>query len=152
MKSHTAILLLLSATLSVGCAELGSLTGTHYGETSGTLATQTQREGRITTLELVQVDDDLKLGVGTAVGAVAGGLLGSQMGSGSGATILGSAVGAAAGTYAEGKLKKKDAQRVVVQMATGGQLTILQPVNARLRSGMSVRVEGSGETARVVPR
>lgn len=82
-----------------------------------------------------------------AVGAVAGGLLGSKIG-GSGSTILGTA----AGTYAESKLKKKDVQRVVVQMTTGGQLTIIQPVDARLRSGMNVRVEGSAETARVLPR
>jgi len=37
-------------------------------------------------------------------------------------------------------------------MATGGSVTITQPIDARLREGMSVRVEGSGENARVVPR
>jgi outer membrane lipoprotein SlyB len=37
-------------------------------------------------------------------------------------------------------------------MVTGGRVTITQPVDARLRQGMSVRVEGSGEYARVVPR
>lgn len=151
MKYSTATALLVSAALSTGCAEMGSLTGTQYGETSGTSAVQADRYGRIATLELIQVNEDLKLGVGTAVGAVAGGLLGSKIG-GSGSTVLGTAVGAAAGTYAESQLKKKDAQRVVVQMTTGGQLTILQPVDARLRSGMAVRVEGSGDTARVVPR
>jgi len=152
MKVCTATLLLLTAALSFGCAEMEKLGGTQYGETSGTLASQTDREGSIATLELIKVDEDLKLGVGTAVGAVAGGLLGSRMGSGSGSTIVGTAVGAAAGTYAESKLKKKDAQRVVVHMRTGGQLTILQPVDGRLKGGMHVRVEGSGDTARVVPR
>lgn len=49
-------------------------------------------------------------------------------------------------------MKKKDAQRVTVQMRTGGQVTILQPVDSRLRNGMDVVVEGSGETGRVVPR
>ena len=49
-------------------------------------------------------------------------------------------------------MKKKDAQLVTVQMRTGGQVTILQSVDSRLRHGMSVLVEGSGETARVVPR
>lgn len=151
MKYSTATALLLSAALSMGCAELGSLTGTQYGETSNTSVVQADRYGRIATLELIQVDEDLKLGVGTAVGAVAGGLLGSKIG-GSGSTVVGAAAGAAAGTYVESQLKKKDAQRVVVQMTTGGQLTILQPVDARLRSGMNVRVEGSGDTARVVPR
>ena len=153
MKLSTAMTLLLTAALTMGCAELESLGGTQYGETSTTSApvAQTERLGRITTLEVIKVDEDLKLGVGTAVGAVAGGLLGSKIG-GSGATMIGAAVGAAAGTYAESKMKQKDAQRVVVQMNTGGQLTILQPIDSRLRNGMYVRVEGSGETARVLPR
>jgi outer membrane lipoprotein SlyB len=37
-------------------------------------------------------------------------------------------------------------------MATDGQLTIVQPMDGRLREGMPVRIEGSGESARVVPR
>ena len=44
------------------------------------------------------------------------------------------------------------AQRVTVNMKTGGSVTIVQPMDGRLRDGMSVRVEGSGENARVVPR
>ena len=98
------------------------------------------------------MDEDFKLGVGTAMGAVAGGILGSQIGSGSGSTVAGAAVGAAAGTYVESKLKKKDAQRVVVKMKTGGQLTIVQPIDGRLKSGMNVRIDGSGDSARVLPR
>jgi outer membrane lipoprotein SlyB len=152
MKPDTGLVLLLATTLSVGCAGLESMTGPQYGETSSTAAAPADRLGSITTLEVVKVDEDLKLGVGTAVGAVAGGLLGSKVGSGSGSTVVGAAVGAAAGTYAESRLKKKDAQRVVVQMRTGGQLTVLQPVDDRLKNGMNVRVEGSGETARVLPR
>ncbi len=155
MKPNIAIPLLLAAALAFGCAEMGSLGGTTYGETSGTAAGQADRDGKITAVEILKVDDDYKLGVGTAVGAVAGGLLGSQIGSGSGSTVAavaGAAVGAAAGTYAESKLKKKDAQRVTVRLRTGGQVTIMQPVDSRLSNGMNVRVTGSGETARVVPR
>lgn len=155
MKSNIAVALLLAAALAFGCAEMGSLGGTTYGETSGTVAGQADRDGNITAIEVIKVDDDYKLGVGTAVGAVAGGLLGSQIGSGSGSTVgavAGAAVGAAAGTYAESKLKKKDAQRVTVRLRTGGQVTIVQPVDSRLSSRMNVRVTGSGETARVVPQ
>ena len=36
-------------------------------------------------------------------------------------------------------------------MRTGGQVTIVQPVDSRLANGMAIRVEGSGDTARVVP-
>lgn len=86
-----------------------------------------------------------------AVGAVAGGLLGSQIGQGRGSTLA-TVLGAAAGAVVESKMKKKDAQRVTVTMRTGGEVTIVQPVDARLKSGMNVRVEGSGETARVVPQ
>ncbi|MDP1718584.1 MAG: glycine zipper 2TM domain-containing protein, partial [Burkholderiales bacterium] len=123
--------------------------------TQGTVASQANRNGTISAIEMVKVDDSYKFGVGTAVGAVAGGLLGSQVGSGRGsttATVVGAAVGAAAGTVAESKMKKIDAQRVTVQMKTGGHVTIVQSVDSRLRNGMNVLVEGSGETARVVPR
>ena len=145
---------MLVAAMAAGCADMGSLGGPKYGETSGSVAGQTDRAGRITGLEVIQVDQDYKLGVGTAVGAVAGGLLGSQIGEGRGSTVgavVGAAAGAAAGTVAESKIKKKEAHRVTVQMNTGGQVTIVQPVDSRLRSGMTVHVEGSGESARVVP-
>lgn len=155
MKPHLALPLLLMSALIFGCAEMESLGGPKYGETAGTVSGQTDRDGRVIAIEAIKVDDNYKLGIGTAVGAVAGGLLGSQIGSGGGSTagaVAGAAVGAAAGTYAESKLKKQDAQRVTVQMTTGGQVTIVQPVDTRLTSGMNVRVEGSGETGRVVPR
>jgi outer membrane lipoprotein SlyB len=155
MRSRIAISLLLAVALTFGCAEMGSLGGTTYGETSGSVAGQADRDGTILGIEVIKVDDNYKFGVGTVVGAVAGGLLGSQIGAGRGATaaaIAGAAAGAAAGTYAESKMKQQDAQRVVVRMQTGGQVTILQPVDSRLKQGMNVRVEGSGDTARVVPR
>jgi outer membrane lipoprotein SlyB len=155
MKAGVAIPLLLAAALASSCADMGSLGGTKYGETSGTVASEPERNGKITALEIVKVDEDYKLGIGTAIGAVAGGLLGSQIGSGRGATaatVAGAAAGAAAGTVVESKMKKKDTQRVTVQMKTGGQVTILQPVDGRLTNGMNVRVDGSGETARVVPQ
>ena len=59
-------------------------------------------------------------------------------------------MGAAVGTAAESKMKKKDAQHVIVKMTTGGQVTVVQPVDSRLRNGMNVVVEGSGDSARVV--
>jgi outer membrane lipoprotein SlyB len=155
MKPRIAFPLLLTATLILGCAEMQSLGGSRYGETTGTVSGQSERNGRIVAIEALKVDDNYKLGVGTAIGAVGGGLLGSQIGSGRGSTVgavAGAAAGAAAGTYAESKLKKQDAQRVTVQMATGGRVTIVQPVDARLTNGMNVRLEGSGESARVVPK
>ena len=152
MNQRIALPLLLCAALVGGCAEIGSMGGTKYGETGTTAASVAERNGTIAQLENVTVDDQYKLGVGTAVGAVAGGLLGAGMGDSTTATVAGAVLGGAAGTYAESKIAKKDAQRIVVDMVTGGRVTITQPVDARLREGMNVRVEGSGENARVVPR
>lgn len=144
------------AFVMAGCADIPQLgSGPKYGDTTGTVVGQTGRNGTITSVEIVQVDQHYKLGVGTAVGAVAGGLLGAQIGEGTGSTVgavVGAAAGAAAGTVVESKMKKQDAQRVTVKMTTGGSITIVQPVDSRLRNGMAVRIEGSGETARVVPR
>jgi outer membrane lipoprotein SlyB len=151
MNQRIALPVLLCVALVGGCADMGSLGGTKYGETGAT-ASQSERDGTIATLENIQVDDKYKLGVGTAVGAVAGGILGAAVGD-TGATVAGALLGGVAGTYAESKMGgKQDAQRITVNMVTGGQVTITQPRDDRLRQGMRVRVEGSGENARVVPR
>ncbi len=142
--------------LAAGCADMGGFGGgPRYGETAPATETAAARYGSIVGIEIIKIDPQYKLGIGTAVGAVAGGLLGSQIGSGRGSTaaaVAGAAVGAAAGTVAESKLQRNDAQNVTVRMRTGGQVTIIQPVDTRLTTGMNVRIEGSGETARVVPR
>lgn len=152
MNTRMVLSALLLGVALGGCAELESIGSTKYGETSGTVPSD--RNGTITSLDVVQVDRNYKLGVGTAVGAVAGGLLGSAVGDSTTATVTGAVLGGAAGTYAESKMGggKTDAQRVTVKMSTGGTVTILQPVNAQLRNGMAVTITGSGQTARVVPR
>lgn len=153
MKAYLAILLISAAGLLAGCADTRSLGGGgEYGERSGTVSNQTDRNGSVTALERIEIDEDYKLGIGTAVGAVAGGLLGSKVGDSTAGTVAGAAAGAAAGTYAQGKMGGKDAQRVTVQMVSGGQVVIVQPINKNLSDGMAVRVEGSGESARVVRR
>lgn len=156
MMTRVLIPAVLFAMVAGGCTDMPQLGGgPKYGDTTGSVASQSERSGKITALEIVQVDENYKFGVGTVVGAVAGGLLGSQVGQGRGstlATVLGAAAGAAAGTAVESKVKKQDAQRVTVNMSTGGVVTIVQPVDSRLTSGMKVRVEGSGESARVVPQ
>jgi outer membrane lipoprotein SlyB len=152
MNQRCAVPLLILAALVGGCAEMGSLGGTKYGDTGSAVASQSERDGTIVQLENIEVDDKYKLGVGTAVGAVAGGLLGAGVGDSTTATVAGALLGGVAGTYAESKIQKQDAQRVTVRMVTGGSVTITQPMDGRLRDGMAVRVEGSGESARVVPR
>lgn len=152
MNQRIAVPLLLCVALVGGCAEMGDLGGTKYGETGGVTTSQSERDGTIAQLENIEVDDKYKLGVGTAVGAVAGGLLGAGVGDSTTATVAGAVLGGVAGTYAESKMDKRNAQRITVNMVTGGRVTITQPMDGRLREGMRVRVEGSGENARVVPR
>ena len=63
MKSHIAILLVIA--LASGCADTGSLGGgPKYGDTTGTVANQSNRLGSVTGVEIIQVDDNYKLGVG----------------------------------------------------------------------------------------
>lgn len=145
---------LLIAALVGGCAQTRGVTGEpQYGETSRTTGSPSDRYGSIYRLENVQVDNDYKLGVGTAIGAVAGGIVGSKTGDSTSATVAGAVIGGLAGTYAQSKLGKNNAQRITVQMYSGGQLVITQPVTyTSLREGMDVRIEGSDESARVVPR
>lgn len=152
MNHRIALPMVLLAAWLGGCAGMGEWGGTKYGQTGGAIGSQTERDGTIAQLETIQVDDKYKLGVGTAVGAVAGGLLGSAVGDSTAATVAGAVLGGAAGTYGQSRMNKQDAQRITVNMATGGTVTITQPPDARLTNGMKVRVEGSGESARVVPR
>ncbi len=156
MNTRMLVPAILFAMVMGGCSDIPQWGGgPKYGDTSGSIVSESDRNGRITALNVVKVDENYKLGIGTAVGAVAGGLLGSQIGKGSGATlgtVLGAAAGAVAGTAVESKVQKQDAQNVTVKMDTGGEVSVVQPVDSRLANGMNVRVEGSGENARVVPR
>ena len=152
MNHRIALPVVLTVALVGGCADMGSLGGPKYGATDGAVASQTDRDGTVAKLENIEVDDKYKLGVGTAVGAVGGGILGAGVGDSTPTTVAGAVLGGLAGTYAESKIHKADAQRVTVDMKTGGRVTIVQPMDGRLRDGMNVRVEGSGENARVVPR
>ena len=156
MKQYILVPTSLFSMVVGGCSDMPQLGGgPKYGDSSGSGSNQNDRYGKITALEVVQVDQNYKFGIGTAVGAVAGGLLGSQIGKGDGSTlgaVLGAAAGAVAGTAVESKMNKQDAQRVTVRMDTGGEITLVQPIDSRLRSWMWVRVEGSGGSARVVPQ
>lgn len=148
-------IIVMAVALASGCADMAPV---RYGQTAAPAPVNERvqdRHGRVAKVEIVQVDDNYRFGVGTVVGAVAGGIVGSNIGGGSGntlATVLGAVAGGYAGTAIESKTKKQQAQQVTVDMDTGGRLVINQPIDNRLRSGLRVRVEGAGDTARVVPR
>jgi outer membrane lipoprotein SlyB len=111
------------------------------------------RYGRITQIESVTLDGDKKLGIGAVVGAVAGGLLGNQIGGGTGktvATVAGAVAGGYAGSAVQAKTEKKPGQQVTVRLDNGATVGITQPADPGLKVGDRVRIDGSGEDARVV--
>jgi outer membrane lipoprotein SlyB len=88
---------------------------------------------------------------------VAGAGIGSLIGAGTGkdvAIAAGAIMGALGGNYAQKKYYDKPvpAQQIFVRLASGVLVEITQPVNADLHVGMPVYIEGSGESARVVPK
>jgi outer membrane lipoprotein SlyB len=114
------------------------------------------RQGVIEQISATTIQSNHHQGVGAVVGGVAGLGLGSLIGGGTGrdvAMVLGAVGGAVAGNEVQ---KRHDqpvpAQQVIVRAASGVLMSVTQPVNAALRVGQRVYVEGSGENARVVPR
>jgi outer membrane lipoprotein SlyB len=114
------------------------------------------RRGVIEQIQPVQLASNHHQGVGAVVGGVLGLGVGSLIGSGSGrdvAMVLGTIGGAVAGNEVQKKHDQPVAgQQVIVRTSNGVLVSITQPVNASLRVGQSVYIEGNGESARVVPR
>ena len=89
MKQYILVPVIVFSMVGSGCSDMPQLGGgPKYGDSSGSGSNQNDRYGKITALEVVQVDQNYKFGIGTAVGAVAGGLLGSQIGKGDGSTLV----------------------------------------------------------------
>jgi outer membrane lipoprotein SlyB len=154
MKCQRLHVLVCAACIISGCTNIPPLSADAEPQTPVASATQ---EGRITTLETTQLEAEQNFGARSAIGAVTGGLIGSQVGRGSTrSTVTGAAIGAAIGTvvgaYAQSAGERRNEQHVTVQLATGDVVTVTQPVDARLSAGMTVRVEGTGESTRVVPQ
>jgi outer membrane lipoprotein SlyB len=114
----------------------------------------TIRFGRITKIESVTIDGDAHLGVGAIIGAVAGGVLGHQIGGGTGrdvATVAGVLAGGYAGSKVQAKTSdKRTGHHIIVQLDNGVSVGVTQPADPLLRVGDKVRIEGSGEDARVM--
>lgn len=112
------------------------------------------RYGRIARIDPVSLEGDHQLGVGHVLGAVAGGALGHQFGSGGGrmvAQVLGSVGGGYAGGAVQNKYpERRPGQHFTVTLASGVAVGVTQPAQAGLQVGDCVRIDGSGQTARVV--
>jgi outer membrane lipoprotein SlyB len=130
-----AVLMLVAA-----CAQSPSL-----GESS-------VRYGRVAQVDNVMIDSEAYLGIGAIIGGVAGGVLGHQFSAGSGrdvATVAGALFGTAAGAATQKKLEKQPGQHIIVTLTNGVAVGITQP-SGDLHVGDQVRIEGSGNDARVI--
>src|SRR4051812_11591899 len=138
----TALILAMSA---VGCTTDPAIP--QAGEES-------VRYGRIEQIDPVELEGDHQLGVGAIIGAAAGGLLGSFVGRGAGAeaaTVAGVIGGGFAGNAVQNRyVEKRAGQHVTVRLRSGVAVAVTQPSDPNLRIGDRVRIDGSGQRARVV--
>lgn len=104
----------------------------------------------------VQLEHPHQLGVGAILGGAASAGLGSLIGAGTGKDVaigIGAIAGAVGGQYAENKYESnKPDQQVVVRLGSGVLVVVTQARNPALHVGQNVYVEGSGQSAMVVPR
>src|SRR5262249_56053639 len=110
--------------------------------------------GTIEQIGAVELQGDHELGLGTVLGAAAGGVLGHQVGHGSGrdaATVLGAIGGAVVGNRVENRYADtRPGQQILVVLDDRARISVTQPLDRSLWIGDRVRVEGSGQAARVV--
>lgn len=114
------------------------------------------RSGVIEQISAVQLESSHQAGVGAVVGGIAGLGLGSLIGNGTGrdvAMVLGTVGGAFAGNEVQKKYDQPVAgQQIIVRTGNGVLVSVTQPINHGLVKGQRVYIEGSGDSARVVPR
>ena len=112
------------------------------------------RYGRIVQIDPAELQGDHQLGVGAIIGAAAGGLLGSFVGHGTGrdiATVAGVIGGGIAGNAVQNRyVDKRAGQHITVRLQNGVAVAITQPADPNLQVGDRVRIDGSGQRARVV--
>lgn len=141
---HARFLALLLAALMAGCAAPGG-----PAQPSGE---QQVRFGTVMRIDATTIEGDHHTGLGAVIGAAAGGLLGSAIGQGSGrdvAMVLGALGG---GFFGNDVQKKQDTQagmHITVRLGNGVIVAITQPMDANIRVGDYVVIEGSGRDARV---
>ncbi len=114
------------------------------------------RQGVVEQITTTQIASNHHRGVGAVIGGLGGLGIGSLIGGGTGrdvAMVVGAIGGALAGNEVQNKYDQpQQAQQVIVRVKGGVLVAVTQPVDARLKTGQRVYIEGSGEGARVVPR
>jgi len=122
---------------------------------SSTGATEV-RMGRIEQITSTQLQHSHQIGVGAIVGGLGGLAVGSLIGNGNGrdvAQVVGAIGGAVAGNEVQKRYEQPvSGQQIIVRTGTGVLVSVTQPVTTSLRVGQNVFIEGTGESARVIPR
>jgi outer membrane lipoprotein SlyB len=112
------------------------------------------RQGVVEQITAAQIQSNHHRGVGAVIGGLGGLGIGSLIGGGTGrdvAMVVGTIGGALLGNEAQKRHDQpQSAQQVIVRVKSGVLVAITQPVDARLKVGQRVYIEGSGEGARVV--
>lgn len=114
------------------------------------------RSGKIEQINPAQITSSHHTGLGAIVGGLGGLALGSLIGNGTGRDVA-MAAGAIGGAFAGNEVQKnydkpQPGEQVIVRTKNGVLVSITQPINAILRPGEAVFIEGSGIDARVVPQ
>jgi outer membrane lipoprotein SlyB len=114
------------------------------------------RRGTVEQITSVQLPSNHHQGVGAIVGGLAGLGIGSLIGGGTGRDVA-MVAGAIGGALVGNEVQKKHdqpipGQQIIVRTTSGVLVAVTQPVNAALRVGQRVYVQGNGESARVTPQ
>jgi outer membrane lipoprotein SlyB len=123
------------------------------GSSSGSMEV---RQGVIEQIMPADIQSPAHTGVGAVVGGLTGLGIGSLIGGGTGrdvAMVLGTVGGAVAGSEIARRYDRpQPGQQIIVRTKSGVLVTVTQPINAGLRVGQRVYIEGAGEAARVLPQ
>jgi outer membrane lipoprotein SlyB len=148
MKRAVSVLALVS------CVSLLAACGTPGPAATGEIEI---RSGVVEQINATEIKSNHELGVGAILGGLAGAGLGSLIGAGTGrdvAIAAGAIAGAVGGNYTQREYfaRPQPAQQVFVRLDSGVLVSITQPTNPALQQGQKVLIEGSGSSARVVPK
>lgn len=158
MKTLALVTLISAALVSSACVTPQSKSGNVYSVKDGNVGVmQQQSAGVVSQVRRVALDKSnmATSATGMIAGGVAGGLLGGMIGGGTGkkvARVAGAAGGAFAGDMAAKSLSTVDGLEIMVNLADGRSVTVVQEADVDIRPGMQVYVIHGNSGARVVAR
>ena len=114
------------------------------------------RKATIEQILPAQLESTHTAGLGAVVGGLGGFGIGSLIGRGSGrdvARVIGALGGGLVGAEQQERYDRPvPGQQVIVRTGAGVLVSVVQPINPSLLPGQRVYLEGSGQSARVIPQ